>query len=137
EEMKSIPRMFEARFRYEQIKFGTDSSLLTDWVIAPNTPEMMRLLKWPQQEDGHSCGPLSVAAALLLIQNIKPTEESLGIRGNNLSERGSKALRQSAIQLFLTCWGEQKCSNSVWGDPKIQKVIQKYSKDLEILFATA
>jgi len=35
---------------------------------------MRAQLGWTRQTDSHSCGPLSIAAALLLLQVISPTE---------------------------------------------------------------
>ena len=71
-------------------------------------------LGWVQQSDGHSCGPLSAAAGLLLLQGLRPTPEALGIRRNPsgstlLLQCQGKALRQAISQLFVTvCLAEKQ-----------------------------
>ena len=52
---------------------------------------MRAQLGWIRQTDSHSCGPLSIAAALLLLQVISPTEGTLQA-GELIPGERSKAL---------------------------------------------
>ena len=60
------------------------------------------ILDWPQQLDGSSCGPLTIAAMCMAMQGLKPTARSLGI---SLHLKGSKWLPSNAMSLRSSIFG--------------------------------
>ncbi|KAK4690094.1 hypothetical protein P7C73_g9, partial [Tremellales sp. Uapishka_1] len=72
------------------------------WLRAPNTRRMASLIDYPQQVDSWSCGPMTAAALVLLVQGIRPTSVTMGLgEGKSLSRAGAIALRSSLLCLQL------------------------------------
>jgi len=59
-------------------------------------------LMWVPQHDTHSCGPLSCAAAIMILQGIRPLVHNIGIRPSGKYNQETMArLRDSMLVLFL------------------------------------
>lgn len=82
------------RLEYELERGWVQSADNEDWIFAPNSSvrewerpynrptdvqELRTALNWPVQFDSHTCGPLAVSAAVLIMQGLRPSCERLGI----------------------------------------------------------
>ena len=61
--------------------------------------EMRKRLAWVQQSDGHSCGPLATATAIMLIQGQRPTRDAL-LFGDTVSNKAQRLQRMSSDQVW-------------------------------------
>jgi hypothetical protein len=54
-------------------------------------------LGWIQQVDGQMCGPLGLAAAVLLLQGVRPTFAALGLTSPSLTSQNMASIRRSLL----------------------------------------
>ncbi|EIW68958.1 hypothetical protein TREMEDRAFT_62671 [Tremella mesenterica DSM 1558] len=93
------------------------------WLVAVNSQATRDSLEWATQVDSHSCGPLSCAAACLLLQGIKPTASALGLKSSNLARGESRKLRTSVLQLVLAMAARDP-ANEIFFTPKVKKQLE-------------
>ena len=61
-------------------------------------------LKWVDQNDSYSCGPLAAAGIVMLINGVRPTWEALGAKGMSASAEEQKFLRDWLTTSLLHSW---------------------------------
>ncbi|EIW72614.1 hypothetical protein TREMEDRAFT_58784 [Tremella mesenterica DSM 1558] len=124
EQKKQWSHLLERRLDWEVKKGIATEAEAMGWLVAVNSQATRDSLEWATQVDSHSCGPLSCAAACLLLQGIKPTASALGLKSSNLARGESRKLRTSVLQLVLAMAARDP-ANEIFFTPKVKKQLEK------------
>ncbi|ORY35080.1 hypothetical protein BCR39DRAFT_556578 [Naematelia encephala] len=95
------PTLLVDRLIWEQQQGLVTPEQNEGWIFASNTTHLRDQLGWVHQYDGYSCGPFAVAAAIMMLQNIRPTARALRTAPTGHSSRAAEWLRLSIIMIFL------------------------------------
>jgi hypothetical protein len=129
--------MFKKRLEWEVKKGRITREEADAWIFAPNSKvscfpksrltaqEMREALGWIKQTDGVSCGPLALAACLLILQGFRPTAEALGWNPKK-PEKSAQNLRHSLLLRTLAIGAEEYGEGSWVADPGIKSSLLPY-----------
>lgn len=96
-------------------------------------------LNWIRQDDTSSCGPLSIGAALLLMQGIQPTQEAMRMPGATTSEtssqlRASQMLDIAALLANLSRKRWPDVGEGIVTDPALIELLRKAHERVDVLW---
>ncbi|KAK6905654.1 hypothetical protein I203_106484 [Kwoniella mangroviensis CBS 8507] len=99
------------RLEYEETHGWVTAEENKGWVCANNTDELRSRLNWIKQEDGHSCGPLAVSAAVAIAHGLQPSIDCFGFSSHCPEPTALRAIRDLLIAIMLSKSEGADCAN--------------------------